>query len=53
MWMRSIGAQRRAARVPTEVMQFVADVWQIQSSGNFAIGPRGWVDVNYQKAVAT
>jgi hypothetical protein len=35
----------------TEVMQFVADVWQIRSLRNLAKGLRGWVNVNNEKGV--
>src|SRR4029077_17049934 len=53
MRMRSIGTQRRAACVPAEVMQFVADVGQIQFPGDFAVGLRSRVDIDYQKCIAT
>src|SRR5260221_1124377 len=53
MRVRGIRTQSRTARIPTKVVQFITDVWQVYASGDFAIRVRRWIKVDYQKRVTT
>ena len=50
--VRSIRAQGRTAGVPAEVMQFVADVGEIQAADHAAVRGRGWINVDDEHGVA-
>src|SRR6266700_2228069 len=49
--MRCIWAQRRAARVPTEMVQLITKLWHSDLAGLSAIGARVGINVDYQKSV--
>src|SRR5216684_7157287 len=51
--MRRVGAERGAARVPSEMMEFVADTGHLGTSDNLRIGWRGRVEVEHAHRVVT
>ncbi len=50
--MGSVRAQGGTARVPAEVMQFIADIREIQPVDNAAVRLGGWIDIDDQQGVA-
>src|SRR5215210_3738088 len=49
--VRSVGAQRRTARVPAEVVQLIPGVWQVHTPDDLAVGLRIRIDIEDSKRV--
>jgi hypothetical protein len=44
--MRRIGAKGGTAGVPSEMVQFVSDVWQVELTDDFSVRCGGGIDVD-------
>ena len=51
MGMRSVGTKGRTARIPSEVMQFIADVRHIHAAHDLAVMPGTGLDIDDDQCV--